>query len=205
MRGRARAPGGVTSLSMSRGSRYVDWKPEAWQNPKVLSHTTRDTWSTMPRPSHILLGLLLSASQAFAQTGAYPYILKTFAGAFPLGDGGPATAALLFYPSAAIPDAAGNLYILDSDNYRVRKVTADGKIATYATFSGSSWDMAMAADGTLYIGALGGIARIRPRARKLSWPGRDSRLQRRRRTGDQRAGRRGVWCDAGRGGEHLLH
>ena len=48
------------------------------------------------------------------------------------GDGGPATAALLSQPSAMAFDAQGNLYILDRDNNRVRKVDPDGNISTIA-------------------------------------------------------------------------
>jgi hypothetical protein len=60
----------------------------------------------------VLLALTTSFN-ALAQSNNYSYILRTFAGSFPLGDGGPATSALLFYPNAAVPDAAGNLYIVD--------------------------------------------------------------------------------------------
>jgi len=48
------------------------------------------------------------------------------------GDGGPATAASLFYPGGLAFDAAGNLYITDLWNYRVRKVAPDGIITTLA-------------------------------------------------------------------------
>ena len=116
----------------------------------------------MSRLLNVLCGLILPIASALAQTGTYPYILKTFAGAFPLGDNGPATSALLFYPTAAIADASGNLFILDDGNQRIRKVTPDGKIATYAQFSGESWDMQLTADGTIYIAGTGGILRISP-------------------------------------------
>ncbi len=46
------------------------------------------------------------------------------------GDGGPATQAKLLSPQGVAVDAAGNLYIADSGNCRVRKVTTDGNIAT---------------------------------------------------------------------------
>ena len=46
------------------------------------------------------------------------------------GDGGPAVAAQLSLPTGLAVDPAGVLYISDSNNYRVRKVTTDGKIAT---------------------------------------------------------------------------
>src|SRR5207248_959171 len=48
------------------------------------------------------------------------------------GDGGPATAASLTYPSNVAVDAAGNLYIADSGNNRIRKVTSNGIISTVA-------------------------------------------------------------------------
>jgi small nuclear ribonucleoprotein (snRNP)-like protein len=46
------------------------------------------------------------------------------------GDGGPAINAQLSNPEGIAVDASGNLYIADSWNHRVRKVTADGIITT---------------------------------------------------------------------------
>ena len=48
------------------------------------------------------------------------------------GEGGPARSASLRYPSDAVMDKAGNLYIYDSFNLRIRRVTPDGVISTYA-------------------------------------------------------------------------
>jgi sugar lactone lactonase YvrE len=50
------------------------------------------------------------------------------------GDGGPAAAARMSTPSAVAFDRAGNLYIVDSDNHRVRRVDAASQIIT--TFAG---------------------------------------------------------------------
>jgi uncharacterized protein (TIGR03437 family) len=49
-----------------------------------------------------------------------------------LGDGGPATAATLSFPQGVTIDIAGNLYVSDTGNQRVRKVTTDGTITTFA-------------------------------------------------------------------------
>jgi trimeric autotransporter adhesin len=48
------------------------------------------------------------------------------------GDGGEATAAQLSYPYGMAVDSAGNLYIADCSNHRIRKVTPAGKISTVA-------------------------------------------------------------------------
>jgi sugar lactone lactonase YvrE len=61
-------------------------------------------------------------------------IISTFAGsntAVVLGDGGPATAALIVAPSGIAVDAAGNVYIGDISN-RIRKVNTLGIISTIA-------------------------------------------------------------------------
>jgi uncharacterized protein (TIGR03437 family) len=49
-----------------------------------------------------------------------------------VGDGGPATAAQLYQPSALTLDSTGNLFIADSGTERVRQVTPDGAITTLA-------------------------------------------------------------------------
>jgi sugar lactone lactonase YvrE len=48
------------------------------------------------------------------------------------GDGGLATAAQMFFPYAVAVDAAGNIYIADTSNYRIRKVNGSGIISTIA-------------------------------------------------------------------------
>ena len=61
-------------------------------------------------------------------------IISTIAGgAFPgySGDGGPATAAMFFCTSVA-SDAAGNLYVADTTNQRIRKIDTNGIVTTVA-------------------------------------------------------------------------
>jgi uncharacterized protein (TIGR03437 family) len=48
------------------------------------------------------------------------------------GDGGPATSATLAYPAGILFDSAGNLYIADASNSRVRKIDTNGNITTFA-------------------------------------------------------------------------
>ncbi len=57
------------------------------------------------------------------------------------GDGGPATAADISFPSRFGIDAGGNLYFADAGNHRIRKISTSGIITTVAgngsaTFSG---------------------------------------------------------------------
>jgi NHL repeat len=48
------------------------------------------------------------------------------------GDNGPATKAMLNYPTDVKVDAAGNIYIVDSFNFRIRMVSQNGTISTIA-------------------------------------------------------------------------
>jgi sugar lactone lactonase YvrE len=48
------------------------------------------------------------------------------------GDDGPATTAVLALPQGLTMDAAGNLYVADSDNHRIRRISPVGVITTVA-------------------------------------------------------------------------
>jgi sugar lactone lactonase YvrE len=69
-----------------------------------------------------------------------------------LGDGGPATSAQLNQPAGVAVDASGNLYIVDTGNSRIRKVSATGLITTVAGNGslGYSGDRGPAASAQLY-------------------------------------------------------
>jgi uncharacterized protein (TIGR03437 family) len=55
------------------------------------------------------------------------------------GDGGPAAQAQLNNPTGVSVDAAGNLYIADNRNFRIRMVSANGNIATIAGKAASGY------------------------------------------------------------------
>lgn len=85
------------------------------------------------------------------------------------GDGGPATGAGLNSPTGVAIDSAGNLYIADYGNQRIRKVDTSGKITTFAGIGvvtasdsgdggpatkaelGSPYDVAVDGKGNVYI------------------------------------------------------
>ncbi len=86
------------------------------------------------------------------------------------GDGGPATSAQFNGPTDVQVDAAGDLYIVDSSNNRIRKVDASGKVSTIAGsnygyagdggLASNAWfagpvGVALTASGDLFIGDTG--------------------------------------------------
>ena len=86
-----------------------------------------------------------------AITGIITTIAGTGVGGYS-GDAGPATAAKINFPTGVALDAAGNIYISDAGNNRVRKVNiADGTISTIAGtgVAGYSGDGGNATSATL--------------------------------------------------------
>lgn len=78
-------------------------------------------------------------------------IITTVAGngvADSTGDGGPATLASLSAPRGLAADRAGNLYIADVGNNRIRKVSPSGSISTF--LRNSAWDVKVNAAGDLF-------------------------------------------------------
>ena len=74
--------------------------------------------------------------------------ITTVAGGY-LGDGQPATLAALNQPSGVFLDSAGNLFIADTNNNRVRKMDATGVITTVAGGGSALGDGGPATEATL--------------------------------------------------------
>ena len=56
------------------------------------------------------------------------------------GDGGPATSALLFDPRATVLDSHGNIFFVDSEDNRIRRIDATTKIITTVAGNGPNGD-----------------------------------------------------------------
>jgi hypothetical protein len=67
------------------------------------------------------------------------------------GDGGPATAASLQYPTGVALDHDGNVFIADAENHRIRRIDPDGTITTVAgTGAGFAGDGGPATEAQLH-------------------------------------------------------
>src|SRR5215470_17469392 len=67
------------------------------------------------------------------------------------GDGGQALLARLSYPTSAVADAVGNLYICDQSNQRIRRVSPNGIITTVAGSGVAGYADGPAGSAKLYL------------------------------------------------------
>ncbi|MEO8051735.1 MAG: hypothetical protein ABI833_15055 [Acidobacteriota bacterium] len=79
------------------------------------------------------------------------YLISTVSGSGWIGDGGPATQAILRQPGGVGADASGNIYVAETGGHRVRKVDRTGAITTLAGtgVAGFSGDRGPAAEAQL--------------------------------------------------------
>jgi len=79
----------------------------------------------------LALGSLIALSARGQSNYLAPYYFNTFAGnAF--GGNGTGSQAIFNYPGATAVDGAGNVYVADTYNYTVRKITSAGVVTTLA-------------------------------------------------------------------------
>ena len=92
-----------------------------------------------------LFVLALTCHPSPAQTLYEPYTFTTLAGIAGHGSvDGTGSAARFRYPCGVAVDSAGNVYVADTGNHTIRKVTPAGVVTTLAGLAGSSGS----ADGT---------------------------------------------------------
>src|SRR5438132_834126 len=93
-----------------------------------------------------LLALVMTRSQTGAQSTYTPYAFTNLAG-MPGGGGsadGIGSAARFLGASSVAVDSAGNVYVADSTNHTIRRITPAGAVTTLAGSTGQSGS----ADGT---------------------------------------------------------
>ena len=123
------ANSGFRGLNGRTGQR-ADRQPEIYPPPAMQS-------TALP-PLRLLTGLLFTIAFTTAATAqsnyATPYYFSTFAG-IPGGPGdadGPGPEARFKSPKAVAVDLSGNVYVADSDNHMIRKISPAGEVTTLA-------------------------------------------------------------------------
>ncbi len=101
------------------------------KNHRSFSFATLAAFSIL-----ILIGFV--AGKATAQTPGFVYTLAGTGVNSYSGDGGPATSADIGFDYGIAVDSAGNLFISDSNNQRIRKVTASTGIITTIAGNGTA-------------------------------------------------------------------
>jgi uncharacterized protein (TIGR03437 family) len=145
----------MTQLSWSEAQKYASYDvyfgttfpPPFWGSvtettcfPAALGPDTTYYWKVVAKN---LSGDASSPVRSFTTSGQAAYTVSRVAGTDKTGfsgDGGPATLAQLYNASDVAWDKAGNLYVADFSNRRIRMVTPNGMISTVvgtgASYSG---------------------------------------------------------------------
>src|SRR5437868_12153128 len=83
----------------------------------------------------LALGSLIALGARAQSNYPAPYYFNTFAGNA-YGGNGIGSQAIFNYPYATAVDGAGNVYVADTYNYTVRKITPAGVVTTLAGLAG---------------------------------------------------------------------
>ena len=116
--------GGLPSPTATPATGYY-LGPTGYQSPPQLTAVATDPFG------NTYLASTLQCVFKVDSNGNITRVAGTCEGGYS-GDGGPALSAQLNYPEGVAADAAGNLYIADQNNNRIRKVSSTGTITTIA-------------------------------------------------------------------------
>lgn len=116
------------------------------------------------RSALVLAGAVLSFAPAYGQTNGAPVVFSSTGAVMNVGgtgeagfsgDGGQAAQAQFSAPAGAAADPAGNVYIVDRGNGRVRRIDPDGEVRTVAGGADDGQvdpaDVAVGSDGMVHI------------------------------------------------------
>jgi sugar lactone lactonase YvrE len=107
---------------------------EAFELPSVFPFPIR--WGEGSRVRGFFLSLAVVLATAFAH--AQPLTIRTFAGSTTPGStNGPASTARFNHPVGLATDLSGNIYVADTENSTIRKITPDGIVSTLAGLAGN--------------------------------------------------------------------
>ncbi|MFI5138007.1 MAG: hypothetical protein ACHQIM_09265 [Sphingobacteriales bacterium] len=117
------------------------------------------------KPINLVLILLILAtgtilpsckkSKSPAKSTTVTVTVSTYAGSASGFKDGTGTTASFSLPSSVALDNAGNVYVADDANFRVRKITAGGVVTTLSTVPAESAGIAVDVAGNVYSGGYG--------------------------------------------------
>src|SRR5438270_922354 len=105
----------------------------------------------------LALGSLIALGARAQSNYPTPYYFNTFAGNA-YGGNGSGSQAIFNFPQATAVDSAGNVYVADTYNYTVRKITPAGVVTTLAGLAGYDRPYTDATGSDARFNAPGGIA-----------------------------------------------
>ena len=126
----------IRSAASSRGKKTTRPLTSDWKSTSRFLHGN----AAALRLLLLFGGVLTAAVTAFAQSNYEPYIFTTLAGKPGYGNADGAGSAARFYrPRATVSDSAGNVYVVDSGNNTIRKITPAGVVSHLRWFAGGCW------------------------------------------------------------------